>query len=127
MSQDILLPRFLARPHHISGTPMLIILNIFGIPTAYLVPLHSTSVDKPVAHYRAKGLGLGLASEAEFEFETLPPTFSIVADARLRCLPELRTTLVRSLTQREYRGSQNKVFRKLFSELSGGRSSFVRG
>ena len=125
MSQDILLPRFLAPPHHISGIPMLIILNIFGIPTAYLVPLHSTSVDKPVARYRAKGLGL--ASEAEFEFETLPPTFSIVADARLRCLLELRITLVRSLTQREYRGCQNKVFRKLISELSGGRSSFVRG
>ena len=63
---------------------------------------------------RVKGLGLGLAFEAEFEFETLPPTFSIVADAsggRLSCLLELRITLVRLLAQREYRGSQKKVFR----------------
>ena len=47
---------------------------------------------------RAKGLRLGLALKAEFE--SLPPTFSIVADAsgsRLRCLLELRITLVRSL------------------------------
>ena len=70
----------------------------------------------------AKELGLGLASEAEFEFETLPPTFSIVADAsdaRLRCLLELRITLVRSLAQREYRGSQNKLFRKTYLRAFG--------
>ena len=74
------------------------------------------------ARARAKGLGLGLASEAEFEFETLPPTFSIVADvsgARLRCLLELRITLVRSLAQCAYRGSQNKLFRKTYLRAFG--------
>ena len=75
------------------------------------------------------GLGLSLAFGAESE--SLLPTLSIVADAsggRLRCLLELRITLVRSLAQREYKytGSQNKVLEKLISELSGGRSSFVR-
>ena len=36
----------------------------------------------------------------------IPPTFSIVANAsggRLRCLLELRITLIRSLAQREYK------------------------
>ena len=50
---------------------------------------------------RAKGLGLALASEADFEF--LPSTFSIAVDASggmLRCLLELRITLILSLAQR---------------------------
>ena len=74
---------------------------------------------------RAKGLGLGLAFEAEFE--SLPPTLSIVADAsgdRLRCVLELRITLVRSLAQREYKykGGQNKVFRKTYLRAFGTRA-----
>ena len=39
----------------ISGSPMLIILRIFGIPMGYI---HSTSIDDLLD--RAKGLGLGL-------------------------------------------------------------------
>ena len=83
-----------------------------------------------LARARAKGLGLGLASEAEFEFETLPPTFSIVADAsgaRLRCLLELRITLVLSLRNVNTGSVKIRYLEKLISELSGGRSSFVKG
>ena len=60
-----------------------------------------------LARAGAKGLGLGrLGLAFEAEFESLPPTLSIIADAsggRLRCILELRITLVGSLAQREYK------------------------
>ena len=58
--------------------------------------------------------GLGLASEVDFEF--LPSTFSIAVDASggtLRCLLELRITLILSLAQRSYR--QSKKLKKNLS------------
>ena len=70
---------------------------------------------------RAKGLGLGLAFEADFEF--LSSMFTIAVDASgggLRCLLELRITLILSLAQRSYRQSRKflkttylRAFRRL--------------